>query len=92
MGKLKDINLLGNTLETNENTQILICSNESPKQIKISNFLKKQENDLNSISTLINEIQNGKQDKLPDISPEQNGMFLKVSNNGTWIVAEGIVN
>lgn len=70
-----------------DNDKILILSEDSGiKQILKENVFVSQNDDINQIAHRLEQIQQTKQDKLLDITPEDNWKMLAVSYDGTWTV------
>ena len=84
---MKFINIDSLDKLTNYHDNLLVKSNDGIKQVPIDAILNSNISTSNNISSKIIEIEDLKQDKLPDIDKENEGMTLRVGVNGEWIIS-----
>lgn len=86
MSKLIDVNNMSIINSISDGDKIFIMSDNTIKQINVSNIAVEQSNSVDEVSSSIEELKNTKQDKLPEITSDDEGKFLMVSDSGTWTI------
>lgn len=90
MTQIKNIDKV-ESIVNGDGVKFIIRSSKNIKQINFSNLMDNYLINFNNVSDSIDHIVSGKEEALPTPSKNNSGKFLRVSENGTWILEEGVI-
>ena len=90
MANFRNITQVEETVAISEGDKLVVNSGGKAKLCDankfLSDFIAEHETAVSELNNTIVELDDSKQDKLPEITSADAGKFLRVNSNGTWEV------
>lgn len=88
MANFRNITQVEEITSLSDGDKLVVNANGVAKLYDANTFFSDQIESLNTVTNELNNLEATKQDKLPEITADDAGKFLRVAEDGTWYISE----